>query len=81
MSQPDRRIGFTFENFDGMGALRDTDNNKTVNTATDLEAGTDIDGKFANSLEVVSNSEKPRACASASHATSFASLQRKISRG
>ena len=48
-----------------MGTLRTKDNNKAVNTATDLEAGTDIDGKFANSLELVSKlgeTESVREC-------------------
>jgi hypothetical protein len=42
-------LGFTFENFDGMGKARTTENNLPINTAVTLAAGTDIDGSYADS--------------------------------
>jgi hypothetical protein len=59
-------IGFTFENFDGMGASRGgMENGKPVNTATTLELGLDFDGAYADSDELslaLSESPAVRAC-------------------
>jgi hypothetical protein len=59
-------IGFTFENFDGMGASRNgMENGQPVNTATMLELGLDFDGPYANSDELslaLSQSAAVRAC-------------------
>ena len=63
--QPDRRYRVHVRKLRRDGRPPNTDNNKNVNTATDLEAGTDIDGKFANSLELVSKlgeTESVREC-------------------
>jgi len=42
-------LGFTFENFDGMGKMRTTENNVAVDTKVTLSAGSDIDGTYADS--------------------------------
>jgi hypothetical protein len=59
-------IGFTFENFDGMGASRSgMENGKPVNTATTVELGLDFDGPYADSEELaaaLSQSAAVRAC-------------------
>ena len=59
-------IGFTFENFDGMGASRNgMENGQAVNTNTTLELGLDFDGNYANSDELalaLSRSAEVRAC-------------------
>ncbi len=44
-------IGFAFENYDGIGGWRTTENNKPVVASVDL-TGTDIDGKYANAIEL-----------------------------
>ncbi|HEX6277903.1 MAG TPA: DUF1592 domain-containing protein [Polyangiaceae bacterium] len=59
-------IGFTFENFDGMGASRGgMENGHPVNTQTTVELGLDFDGPYANSDELalaMSRSAAVRAC-------------------
>lgn len=45
-------FGFAFEAFDGMGMFRTTDNNHPVNSSVTV-AGTDFDGAFADSNELV----------------------------
>jgi hypothetical protein len=59
-------IGFTFENFDGMGASRGgMENGHPVNTNTTVEVGLDFDGDYANSEELalaLSRSAEVRAC-------------------
>jgi hypothetical protein len=59
-------IGFTFENFDGMGASRGgMENGQPVDTSTTLELGLDFDGAYANSDELavaLSQSAAVRAC-------------------
>jgi hypothetical protein len=59
-------IGFTFENFDGMGASRNgMENGQAVDTATVVELGLDFDGSYANSDELalaLSQSAAVRAC-------------------
>jgi len=42
-------LGFPFENFDGMGKTRTTENNLSVDTKVTLSAGSDIDGTYADS--------------------------------
>ena len=42
-------LGFTFENFDGMGKTRTTENNLSVDTKVTLSAGSEIDGTYADS--------------------------------
>jgi hypothetical protein len=42
-------LGFTFENFDGMGKARTMENNLPVDTKVTLSAGSDIDGTYADS--------------------------------
>lgn len=46
-------IGFSFEQFDGMGAHRDTENGKVVDSATEVFVPNDIAGPYANSNELV----------------------------
>ena len=46
-------LGFTFENFDGMGEMRATENNLPINTVVTLAAGSDFDGTYADSNELV----------------------------
>jgi hypothetical protein len=46
-------LGFAFENFDGMGKLRTTENNLPVNTSVTLAAGSDFDGSYADSNALV----------------------------
>jgi len=59
-------VGFTFENFDGMGSSRNgMENGQAVNTATTLELVSDVDGTYANSEELalaLSQSADVRAC-------------------
>jgi hypothetical protein len=59
-------VGFTFENFDGMGSSRNgMENGQPVNTATTLELGLDFDGAYANSDELalaLSQSAAVRSC-------------------
>jgi hypothetical protein len=59
-------IGFTFENFDGMGASRNgMENGQPVNTATTLDLGMELDGAYADSDELaaaLSESPAVRAC-------------------
>jgi hypothetical protein len=45
-------FGFALENFDGMGRLRTTENELRVDTTVTLEAGSDLDGTYANSAEL-----------------------------
>lgn len=42
-------LGFTLENFDGMGKMRTTENNLSVDTKVTLSAGSDVDGTYADS--------------------------------
>ncbi len=45
-------FGFAFEQFDGMGAFRTVDNDRPVDSSVAI-AGTDFDGAYANSNELV----------------------------
>jgi hypothetical protein len=45
-------FGFALENFDGMGIMRTTENNLPVVTQVTLAAGSDVDGTYADSIEL-----------------------------
>jgi hypothetical protein len=45
-------FGFSFEHFDGMGAYRDTDNGKPVDSSVELLAHSPVDGEYADSNEL-----------------------------
>lgn len=58
-------VGFTFENFDAIGRIRTTENGKPVDTSGFVDGGTDMDGAYANAVELMaalSNSERVRKC-------------------
>jgi Protein of unknown function (DUF1588)/Protein of unknown function (DUF1592)/Protein of unknown function (DUF1595)/Protein of unknown function (DUF1587) len=46
-------FGFAFEQFDGMGRYRTQDNNLPVVSSVTIKGGTDFDGAYANSNELV----------------------------
>lgn len=57
-------IGFAFENFDGIGRYRTTDQMRPVDANAEL-VGTDVDGPFTGALELarrVARSEQVSAC-------------------
>jgi hypothetical protein len=43
-------FGFAFENFDGMGKLRTTDNGKPVDSFVTIKIGSDVDGTYADGV-------------------------------
>jgi hypothetical protein len=45
-------FGFAFENFDGMGGYRTTDNGVAVDGSVNVALGTDFDGTYADSNEL-----------------------------
>lgn len=45
-------FGNAFEEFDGMGRLRDQENNQTVDSSTTIALGIDVDGDYADSNEL-----------------------------
>jgi hypothetical protein len=45
-------FGFSFEHFDGMGAYRDLDNGKPVDSSVELLAQSPVDGEYADSNEL-----------------------------
>jgi hypothetical protein len=45
-------LGFPLENFDGMGKMRTTENNMPVDTRVTIDVGSDIDGTYADSIEL-----------------------------
>jgi hypothetical protein len=58
-------LGFTLENFDGMGKSRTMENGLPIDTTVTIEANTDFDGSYANSAELVealAASESVKAC-------------------
>jgi hypothetical protein len=58
-------FGFSFEHFDGMGAYRDSDNGKPVDSAVTVSVDQDYDGDFADSNEfalALAKSERVREC-------------------
>lgn len=46
-------FGFAMENFDGMGMLRTMENGRPVDTSVVLEADSDVDGAYADSVELL----------------------------
>jgi hypothetical protein len=48
-------LGFAFENFDGMGKWRTTDqgNGQAIDASVSLSTGSDLDGAYANSAELI----------------------------
>jgi hypothetical protein len=48
-------LGFAFESFDGMGKFRtvEKENGKAIDTSVSLSAGTDLDGTYASSSELI----------------------------
>jgi hypothetical protein len=58
-------LGFSFENLNGMGAERTTENNRPVNTATTITAIPEVNGSYKDSAELVvalSGSAAVRGC-------------------
>lgn len=58
-------FGFSFEQYDGMGAFRPTEGMNPVNSATTVAVGADFDGNYANSDELavaLSKSASVRQC-------------------
>jgi hypothetical protein len=58
-------LGFAFENFDGMGKARATENNLPINTSVTLAAGSDLDGTYADSNSLttaLADSESVKTC-------------------
>ena len=58
-------LGFSFEHFDGMGAHREQDNGKDVDSAVQVAIDEDFDGDYADSNEfakVLAQSETVREC-------------------
>jgi hypothetical protein len=58
-------FGFAMENFDGMGKLRTAENGRPVDTNVTLDTGSDLDGTYADSVELVSalaRSDSVKAC-------------------
>lgn len=47
-------FGFTMENFDGMGMARTTENGRPIDTTVTLDTGTEVDGIYADSVELLS---------------------------
>jgi hypothetical protein len=58
-------FGFTMENFNGMGVARTMENGRAVDTSVTLEIGSDIDGAYADSVELLgalARSESVKTC-------------------
>jgi hypothetical protein len=58
-------LGFSFERFDGMGALRSRENGRPVDSAVVFDQRTEIDGAYADSNQLaaaLAGSEAARAC-------------------
>lgn len=58
-------VGFAFENFDGMGKMRTTENNMPVDTNITIATGSDLDGTYADSLafaNALAQSPSVKAC-------------------
>lgn len=47
-------VGFLFEGFDGMGKARTTENGLPIDTKATVSLGSDFDGTYADSMELVS---------------------------
>jgi hypothetical protein len=46
-------LGFAFENFDGIGKVRPSEQNKTIDTSVSLATGSDLDGTYASSEDLI----------------------------
>jgi hypothetical protein len=46
-------LGFAMENFDGVGRMRTSENDRPVDTSVTLTTGTDVDGTYADSTELL----------------------------
>jgi hypothetical protein len=46
-------FGFSFENFDGIGKLRSTENGLSIDTSVALGSGSELDGTYADSTELL----------------------------
>jgi hypothetical protein len=58
-------FGFAFEHYDGMGAYRDLDHGKSVDSAVDVSVRRDFDGHYADSNQlaaVLADSPNVREC-------------------
>jgi hypothetical protein len=58
-------FGFALESFDGMGRARTEENGRPIDTSVTLEAGSDVDGTYADGVELLgalARSESVRAC-------------------
>jgi hypothetical protein len=58
-------FGFAFENFDGMGKWRTTENGMPIDTQVTLVTGSDFDGTYADSAELmnaIAQSSDVKAC-------------------
>jgi hypothetical protein len=58
-------FGFAFEQFDGMGRFRTTDNNQPVVSSVTISGGTDFDGPYADSnalAKAMSTSRQVQVC-------------------
>ena len=58
-------FGFALEHFDGMGKWRNDENGLPIDTKVTLATGTDLDGTYADSAELMhalANSESVKAC-------------------
>lgn len=72
-------LGFAFENFDGLGRLRETDNGKTIDTRAEYpfkEGSREFSGA-PELMQIISEGEQAHACYS-KHLASFV-LQRELS--
>jgi hypothetical protein len=58
-------FGFALESFDGIGKARTQENGRNIDTSVTLDAGSDLDGSYADSLQLVgalAQSESVRTC-------------------
>ena len=58
-------LGFVFENFDGMGVARASENGLPIDTHVTISVGSDFDGTYASSAELaaaLAQSESVRTC-------------------
>jgi hypothetical protein len=58
-------LGFSMENFDGMGKMRTTENGRSIDTRVTIRTGSDVDGTYADSTELLGalvRSDAVRAC-------------------
>lgn len=58
-------LGFAFENFDGMGNVREKENNIPIDTRATIKLGSDFDGTYADSVALtraLAQSDSVKAC-------------------